>query len=250
MYCNTYLGASGANIPTFLKCSLWKGGISWGNIFGAESLVEVLPNNKAVLFLMRCRDANVPKCMEHRAIIIHQIRKCAKEFCGTLKTRESLIFPSIVKKYPICSTPFKVLFDIEPLAFAIVNITSVEQPYASSLTGTNTMPIRDLLKFEPYFELSALIIQEICNINNPRYISLLTDDFLLHFAQQIRNKSLFIGMITHILNDSCIMDVNVDNLLNKLMEWRDTCHITYQQLHRCIDRFSIFVGLNILVCSR
>ena len=54
MFCNTYLGPSGASIPTILKCSLWKGGIFWGNVVGAETIVEVLPNNKAVLFLMRC----------------------------------------------------------------------------------------------------------------------------------------------------------------------------------------------------
>ena len=242
--------SSGASIPILLNCTLWKGGIFWGNVLGAETIVEALPNNKAVLFLMRCRDTNFAKCMEHRATIIHQIRKCAKEFCGTLKTSESLIFPSMVKKYPICSIPSELLFDIKPLAFAIVNITSVEQPYASSLAGTNTIPIRDLLKFEPYMELSALIVKEICNINNPRYISSLTDDFLLHFTHQIRNNSLFIGIITQILYDYHIMDTYADNLLSKLMEWRDTCHITYQQLHKCIDRFSIFSGLNILVCTR
>ena len=247
LFCNTYLGPSGASIPTIMKCSLWKGGIFWGNIFGAETLVEVLPDTKAVMFLMRCRDTNLVKCMEHRATIIHQIRKCAKEFCGMLKTRESLISPSIIK-YPICSTPSNLLFDIQPLAFAIVNITSVEQPYASSLTGTNTIPICNLLKFEPYMELSALIVQEICNINNPRYISSLTDHFLLHFTQKVRNNSLFIGMIIQILNDYHRMDTNADNLLSKLVEWRDTYHITYQQLHKCIDQFSIFSGLNILVC--
>ena len=238
---------SGASILILLDCSLWKGGISWGNVLGAETIVEVLPNNKAVLFLMRCRDTNLAKCMEHRATIIHQIRKCAKEFCGKLKTSESLISPSIVKKYPICSIPSELLFDIKPLAFAIVNITSLEQPYASSLTGTNTIPIRDLLKFEPYMELSGLIVQEICNINNPRYISYLTDDFILRFTHQIRNNSLFAGVITQILYDYDIMDTNADNLLSKLMEWRDTCHITYQQLHKCMDRFSIFAGLDIVV---
>ena len=249
MFCNTYLGPYGASIIGLLNCSLWKGGISWGNVFGAESLVEVFPDNKTVLFLMRCRDTNLAKCIEHRSTIIHQIRKCAEEFCGKLKTRESLIFPMLVKKYPISSTPTKLLFDVKPLAFAAVNITSVEEPFASSLTGTNTIPIRDLLKFEPYFELSALIIQEICNINNPRYISCLTDDFLLHFTQQIQRNSIFIEIISQILNDYNIVDSNVDNLLSKLVEWRDTCHITYQQLHECIDRFSIFAGLSILVRS-
>ena len=243
--------SSGASIPILLNCSLWKGGIFWGNVLGAETIVEVLPNNKAVLFLMRCRDINLAKCMEHRATIIHQIRKCAKEFCGNLKTSESLIFPSIVKKYPICSTPSELLFDIKPLAFAIINITSVEQPYASSLAGMNTIPIRNLLKFDPYMELSALIIQDICNINNPRYILHLTDDFLPHFAKKIRNNSLFIEMITQILyDDGIMMDTNEDDLLSKLTEWRDTCHITYKQLHKCMDRFSIFAGLNILVYPR
>ena len=249
MFCNTYLGPTGASVPALQNayCSLWKGGIFWSNIFGAESLVEVLPNNKAVLFLMRCRDDNLAKCMEHRSTIIHQIRKCVKEFCGKLITRESLIVPSLVKKYPICSTPSSLLFDIRPLAFAIVNITSVEQPYASSLDGTSTIPIHELLKFEPYYELSTLTIQEICNNNNPRYISCLTGDFLVRFAQQVRKNPLFVKMITRIINDHGIMDSSDDNLLSKLTEWRDTCQITYQQLHKCIERFSIFAGLNILV---
>jgi hypothetical protein len=248
MFCNTYLGPSGTSIPILLKCSLWKGGISWGNIFGAETLVEVLPNNKTVLFLMRCRDANVAKCMEHRATIIHQIRRCAKEFCGNVKTSEYLISPSSTLKYPVHTIPSD-LFDIDTLAFAVANVASIKQSYASSLTGKNTIPVRDLLKFEPYIELSALMIQEICNTNNPRYISGLTDDFLLHFTQQASKNPLFIEAINQILNDHGVMDTNVDNLLNKLMEWRDTCHITYQQLHKCMDQFSIFAGLNIVVCS-
>ena len=250
MFCNTNLGTSGTSVPALLKCSLWKGGISWGNIFGAESLVEVLPDNKAVVFLMRCRDVNLAKCMEHRSTIIHQIRKCAKEFCGNLNTSESLIFPT---KYPIHTTlsaSVTGLFDTNTLAFAIANFNAkaIEQLHAISQTG-KTIPIRDLLKFEPYNELSALIIQEICNINNPRYISCLTDDFLLHFAQQIRKNPGLIEIIIQILYGYGIMDCSIDSVLNKLMEWRDTYRITYQQLHKCIDRFSIFAGLNIVVCS-
>jgi hypothetical protein len=75
----------------------------------------------------------------------------------------------------------------------------------------------------------------------------LTDDFLLHFTQQANKNPLFLEIIGQILNDHGIMDTNVDNLLSKLMEWRDTCHITYQQLHMCMDQFSIFAGLNIVV---
>ena len=247
MFCNTYLGPSGANVSILLKCTVWKGGIFWGNIFGAESLVEVLPDNKTIIFLMRCRDANLVKCMEHRSTIIHQIRQCAEEFCGNLKTSESLLSLSLVTKYPIEITPSN-LFDIKTLAFAIANVTSIDQPYATSLTGTKTISTRDLLKFEPYIELSALIIQEICNRNNPRYISCLTDHFLIRFAQQIRRNPTFMKIITQILNDHGILDSNIDNLLSKLTEWRDTCHVTYQQLHRHIDQFSIFAGLNIVVC--
>ena len=247
MFCNSYLGPSGASISTLLKFSLWKGGIFWGNISGAETLVEVLPNNKAVLFLMRCHDANLARCMEHRSTIINQIRKCAKEFCGNLKTSEYLISPSSTLKYPIHIIPSD-LFDINTLLFAVANVASLSQPYTSTLTSKNTIPVRDLLKLEPYMELSALMIQEICNTNNPRYISCLTDDILLHFTQQTNKNLLFIEVISQILSNYGIMDSSVDNLLSKLMEWRDTCHITYQQLHKCIDQFSIFAGLNILVC--
>ena len=212
--------------------------------------MEVLPNNKAVLLLMRCRDTNLAKCTEHRATIIHQIRKCAQEFCGNLKINEYLISPSSTSKYfihTIVPGPSN-LFDIKTLAFAVANVASLKQPYASSLTGKSTVPIQDLLKLEPYVELSALMIQEICNTNNPRYISCLTDNFLLRLTQQIRKNPLHIDIFSQILNDHGIMDTNVDNLLDKLEEWRDTCHITYQQLHKCINRFSIFAGLNIVVC--
>ena len=246
MFCNTSLGPSGACISTLLKCSLWKGGIFWSNIFGAETLVEVLPDNKAVLFLMHCHDANLARCMEHRSTILHQIRKCAKKFCRNLKTSEYLISPSSTLKYPI-HIMLLDLFDIDTLLLAVANVASLSQPYTSTLTGKNTIPVQDLLKLEPYMELSALMIQEICNTNNPRYISCLTDDFLLHFTQQTSKSPLFIEVISQILNDHGIQDSSVDNLLSKLMEWRDTCHITYQQLHKCMDRFSIFAGLDIVV---
>ena len=249
MFCNTYLGPSGASIPTLFNCSLWKGGIFWSNIIGAETLVEVLPDNKAVMFLMRCRDTNLVKCMEHRSTIIHQIRKCAQEFCGNLKTNEYLISPSSTLKYSIHTIHGPSdLVDIKTLAFAVANVASLKQSYASSLTGKSTVPIQDLLKLEPYMELSALMIQEICNTNNPRYISCLTDNFLLRLTQQIRKNPSHIEIFSQILNDHGIMDTNVDNLLDKLVEWRDTYHITYQQLHKYIDRFSIFAGLNIVVC--
>ena len=150
-------------------------------------------------------------------------------------------------KYPIHIIPSD-LFDINTLLFAVANVASLSQPYTSTLTSKNTIPVRDLLKLEPYMELSALMIQEICNTSNPRYISCLTDDFLLHFTQQTSKNPLFIEVISQILTDHGIVDSSVDNLLSKLMEWRDICHITYQQLHKCMDRFSIFAGLDIVVC--
>ena len=40
--------------PVQFKCSVWKSEMLWGNVFGVESIVELLPGNKVVMFLMRC----------------------------------------------------------------------------------------------------------------------------------------------------------------------------------------------------
>lgn len=99
-----------------------------------------------------------------------------------------------------------------------------------------------LLKFEPYLVLPASIVQEICNGTKP-----LSESFLQRFNKHIGTSALFIEIVTIILNDSGILESNVDNMLDKLKEWCRICKVTYQQLHKSIDRFSIFAGLNILV---
>ena len=236
--------------PVQFKCSVWKIGILWGNVLGVESIVTLQPDNKAIMFLMRCRNANVPQCVRHRSQIIHHIRQCAREFCAKVHTSESLIHPLLTVNYPINSASenyLSNLFDLRSIALALVT-KSIAKPFVSSQTGTKTILLHGLLLFEPYAELPPSIIQEMCNRNNPRYVACLTENFLVRFTEQVHKNPLLVEMISVILNSNGIMEINADNLLVKLVEWKDKCNVTYQQLQKEIDQFSIFAGSSILVC--
>ena len=223
------------------RCSVWKNGIYWGNNLGAESLVEVF-DNKRVQFLMRCREANEVKCMQHRSRVIHTIRKCASEFCEGIKYRESFINPSLASKNPSEEIDSSKLYDLECIAKETANLSSIEQPFVQSLTGS-LVSLDSLLKFEPYAKLPASIIQEICNRHNPRYITPLSNDFLVRFSEQVKRCPLLMEVVN--LDDPT---VTVDTLSRKLIEWRDKWNVTYLGLHWRLDQSSIYAGLNILVC--
>ena len=233
--------------PVKFKCSVWKNGISWGNVIGVESLVELQPDNKAVIFLMRCRKANLAECVKHRSQTIRCIRQCAQEFCAKVETSESFMHPFLTMSYPISTISNSYLFDMRSIAL-VVATKSMLTPFVLSQTG-KTISLHELLLFEPYAELPTSIIQELCNRNNPRYVACLTNNFLVRFTEQVHKNPLLMEMITVILKSTGVLETNTNNLLVKLVEWRDKCDVTYKQLQKDIDQFSIFAGSSILVCA-
>ena len=233
------------------KCSVWKSGIFWANQFGAESLIDMLPDNQSVVFIMRCRDANLVKCIEHRTRVISKIRQCAKEFCSRIKRSESFINPANIMNYsPESITLPKNLFDMKSVAEATANLNSLKPPFINS--KTNSISLDSLLIFEPLTRLPVSILTEIYNYENPRYICVLSDHFLIQLAKQIDKDALFLEVISCVLLKYNILQpdhpfVTKDNLYVKLLKWRDAHKITYSCLKECLHQFSVFVGLNILV---
>ena len=233
------------------KCSVWKSGIFWANQFGAESLIDMLPDNQSVVFTMRCRKANLVKCLEHRSRVISKVRQCAKEFCSRIKRSESFINPANIMNYsPESITLPKNLFDMKSVAEATANLKSLEIPFINS--KTNSISLDSLLIFEPLARLPVSILKEIYNHENPRYICVLSDHFLIRLTEQIDKDSLFLELISCVLRKYNILQPNhpfitKDNLYVKLIKWRDAHKITYSCLKECLHQFSIFVGLNILV---
>ena len=233
------------------KCSVWKSGVFWANQIGAESLVDMLPDSQSIVFMMRCRDANLIECIQHRSRVINKIRRCAKEFCSLIKLKESFINPAKIIEYPTDITSESLdLFDMNYVVEGMVNLESLEEPFVSS--NTKSISLNGLLKFEPFAKLPASILSEIYNQDNPRYSCVLSDQFLTRLAEQIGKNSLFLEVISCILRECDILpsshpSVTKDNLYIKLMKWRDIRHITYQCLQKSLDQFSVFIGLNILV---
>ena len=233
------------------KRSVWKSGIFWANQFGVESLVDMLPDNQSVVFLMRCREANLVKCIEHRSRVISKIRQCAEEFCSRIKRSELLINPTDIMEYSPESIALpENLFDMKSVAMGVVNLKSLEMSFVNS--RTNSTALDNLLMFEPFSKLPASILKEIYNHCNPRHICVLSDHFLTRLAEQISKNTLFLKSISCILCDYNILQPNhpfvtKDNLYIKLVKWRDAHKVTYSCLKKCLDQFSIFVGLNILV---
>ena len=143
------------------KCSLWKNGIFWGNRFGIEILVEVLSDNKTVIVLTRYSRVHQLNSAKLRSEVISAVFKCVQNCCRSIKipeyVRESFVDPSVVKQHPIDFKPDLSLFRIQDVAKASI-ISSQKHPSVVSSTGI-TLPLQNLLEFEPYSEVDELTIR-------------------------------------------------------------------------------------------
>ena len=238
------------------SCTVWKGGLCQGYTSGAEVLLHVHSDNRAVTVLFRQRGHDVGDYIEVRSNSISKIRECAQESCPNVITRECFIDPAEAKEYPVDRVSPEVhhiMFDTCKLAVAAAK--TVSKPiHVCSLAGRSPKVPQELLHFEPYVDLPPTIIQEICNIKNPRYTSCLTDYFLIRFDKKVDNSATLKEIVTIILKENCILGTRYSMpderaLFYKLKEWKDRDQVTYQQLHKILDRFSAFAGLDLLVGS-
>ena len=226
------------------KCSLWKNGIFWGNRFGVEILVEVLPNNKAVVVLMRLMNsAYTTEAVNLRSGVISTVLQCAQQFCPQLDITDSLINSVESQNYPLISLSDLTHFTIQDVAKATIE-TSHEQPvYVVSSTGATT-PFYDLIMFEPYAELSKSTIQSLCIEENSEKV--VSDHFLVNICCQV-SESKNTSMLIKILSEKQPTTVEGSDLLHDLHRWRDRYEGTYKCLRDKLDQFSVFGGRNILV---
>ena len=86
------------------ECTLWKNGLRWLNLDGIETIVEMVEDRKAVLLLIRMKEASIMRGLHLRAAIIRKILDTNKEYCMGIVTSESFIHPSHLKArcgYPV-----------------------------------------------------------------------------------------------------------------------------------------------------
>ena len=237
------------------KCSLWKNGIFWGNRYGVETLVEVLPDNKAVVVLMRYSKDMVymTEVMNLLSNVINKVLQCAQTFCPRVKISESLIDQTEVVKYPLKPMSELMHFTIQAVASAAVE-TLQGQPISVVNSMGVTRSLQYLLTFEPYAELNKQIIQTLCSEQSSN--KSISDQFLLmlfYCLSTSKHVEFFIKIfsdtsesVSNSEEQSCIV-YGDSKLLQTLRELKDRSEGTYQCLRDKLDQFSIFAGRNILV---
>ena len=229
------------------KCSIWKNGILWGNKHGIETIVEVTPDNRAVLLLMRCPGAHLFRLFQLRSQVIQQILKAAQKFCSQLETVESIIEPSQIKEYPL---------QIPKLEQQLYDLTVTDIATATLETDLETVPVvhgtislDSLLLYEPYAGLGRSILHKLHGINDDQSCTKRVNDSILETIAQrvVKNNPKF---FTKILNeDQAVAYETVHDILHLLKAWRDECSGTYRNLAERLNQFSVFAGRNPLVIN-
>lgn len=214
------------------KCSVWKSGIFWGNRYGVEALVEVLSNNKSVIFLIRGQDTCLFETIELRSCILWRIRECVTDLCEATQITEGFINPSEVVEYPV--RPSIVLHTTE-IAKTVLSFSLSGYPSIVSANG-RVYPIEDVLKFEPYLELGVTTMQELHHEEISKLNSRVSNEFIVTLCSQIKKKELFMKMFDKSTKHNTPSQM--------LRSWRKQCGGTYKQLRERLNQFSIFRGKN------
>ena len=222
------------NFPAFQrKSSVWKSGIFWGNRYGIESLVEVLPCNKEIVMLVRGEEDNLVECLQLQSQVLKTIREIVAELCMTIETEESVLDPSVLSEYPVRLNNKFSMAEIAKTLLVPCGCPSVVSP-------TGTQPINSLLPLEPYVVLGEFIFCELCDRANEE--KRITDTFISIFTQRVSKLELtpiFIKMFSGYFSRQSLSDV--------LYRWRQNTQGTYQLLREKIDQYSIVRALDIVV---
>ena len=206
------------------NCCLWKNGISWGSVFGMQTLVEVTPDNKSVVLLARFHVTNLLRCVKHRSEVISTILQCKKQFCSRLFVVEIFIDSSSPLHYPLSLTNEINICTLQDLATAVMS--DYECP--SIVLQSHLIPARNFLSFEPYLEMKLSTIQELWDEIN-------------------ENKAVSDAFLSNLQKGSGELNSFMDQLYQDLLRWRDSDQRTYKELRQKVDQYSIFAGRNVLV---
>jgi hypothetical protein len=216
------------------NCYMWKNGIFWGNIIGMQTLVEVLPDNKSVLFLARFQKDDLFKCVHHRSEVISTILQCKEQFCSRVQTTELFLDSSSPLRYPVNFLNELNICTVQNLATAIVS----DSKSRSVVLQCTTIPAKAFVSFEPYLEMQLCTIQELCDKENEKQV--ISESFLSALLQQGTNE--FIKILIGSSSD--------DQIYQDLLRWRNsdkTNKKTYKELRQLVDQYSVFAGRNVLV---
>ena len=216
-------------------------GIFWGNSDGIETIVEVLPDNKAVTVAMRCSDQNTMLAfLQLRSCVIQKVFAAVSDFCAKVKTIEYFIDPSEILSYPVNIT---TLYSMKEITTLIVR-RPAESLFVVSEFG-KSLPLKELLIFEPYALLQQEVIVKLFSSNdtNSEQVS---DYALAHLVETLLNQESMVTFAKLLKNTTTTPPTSAQ-LFQILKTWRNSSGGTYQCLRQMLDQYSVYGGRNILV---
>ena len=232
------------DIPSLQRfCSVWKNGISWCYKGGVTSHLELSDNGKSFALKVRCPELNL-ECLAIRSKIITKVLQTVKDFCPNIKTTESIIDPEQVIKHPLKSSSELTLCSISNTALAI---TSRERHVISEY---QSLPLKNLLKFEPYAHLDQDTLQCIHSEKNVMKDEKISNAFISNFADQVCDSdhiSVYIAILNPSQARKSLSACHRQELIDTFDSWRNETEGTYSCLRKTLNKYSIFTGRNPLV---
>ena len=192
------------------RCQIWRNGISWKNVFGVSTVVEIVDRNRWIIVLLSQWNKKAARtCSSVIRFILDLIQEMQQKLQETVSAHECLISPVLLERYPFDTLPDTDLFSIGDVARSMLFHHEIVLDWKD---GKNELHTEYVLSFEPYYCFQPSIVCQL-------------------FDSEMDDQ--------HVPSD----------LLQEVREYR-SCEIkpkTYKELRECLDKHSIFAGRNPLV---
>ena len=224
--------------PTIQRCcSVWKNGISWKTGSGLECLVEVTEQCQAVMLMLRSISSSQDSrahYISYRSSLIKVITSAVSDICPSLEVSESFCHPDHIQ-YPPRSCEKTALYSLPSIAHTIckqVQLVLCDDPEHESIE------LEKLVTFDPF---SHFNIHQLFNSSEKENI--ITDDYLQRISKSIcsneAGRTVYM-MFTQEQNIPADLKPSADAIFEVLVDWRDSKHATYSDLHCHLSQYSIF----------
>ena len=219
------------------RCLVWKNGISWKTESGLECLVEVTEQCQAVMLMLRSISSSrdlTSHYISYRSSLIKVITSAVSDICPSLEVSESFCHPDHIQ-YPPRSCEDTALYSLPSIAHTIckqVQLVLCDDPEHESIE------LEKLVTFEPF---SHFNIHQLFNSSEKENI--ITDDYLRRVSKSIcsneAGRTVYM-MFTQEQNRPADLKLSADAIFEVLVDWRDSKHATYSDLHCHLSQYSIF----------
>ena len=228
----------GFDPPTIQRCcSVWKNGISWKTESGLECLIEVTEQCQAVVLMLRSISSSrdlTSHYISYRSSLIKVITSAVSDICPSLEVSESFCHPDHIQ-YPPQECEKTALYSLPSIARTICKQV---QLVLCDNSEHDSIKLEKLVTFEPFFHFN---IHQL--FNSPEKDNVITDDYLRRVSKSIcsneAGRTVYM-MFTQEQNIPADLKLSADAIFEVLVDWRDSKHATYSDLHCHLSQYSIF----------